>query len=502
MTIKNNAKRELEKSKEVIPVVYEVFKEELIQNEMEQYLRKVDDTIVMHYDPTNNQEYIIKTFLNAIFEHFKLEAPSIPVSISMGIAKVSLGISSLAFPVVAPLLSIVSAGITLYELDFNYQEKKNKEQLAVKILNKFKENEKLLETSEGLLLASISLLMEITYLHKIIINIENTESLKPIDIQFLRLYYSLFKDKPSRLQLGSMVPKSLRLSNGEAKSNLLTILNWNFKNSTELDTYTVKEEITDNMKQLAEFRWLLYRYKMAISMNAAANLDVVKEELFVGRGLILNQLISEINHVSSKDALLASKIQAPAGTGKTSLSLQLINQLNFELEDTEYIYTCFGGEYSSLEEGLCELRNSLQYLKLKLDSSIRTKLSRLIKYDTNERLKVFSELFDSAATTDSFLGMAATLLGLEINTVVDTVKTSIFASKDGLMALKDTVSGKVKSNSNIDIEKALHSSQINLTEIVELLVKEYIEIFKKLITRKVQKTLVWVVDDTQWMDYG
>lgn len=503
MTVNNVLINEIEQSMGKSPFVYEVFKGNLTQNEMEQYLNKIGDNIIVRYDANNNnQEYVITTFLNTVFEHFKLEAPSIPVSICMGMAKVSLGVSSLAFPIVAPLLSIVSAGITLYELDINYQERKNKEERAVKILNKFKENQKFLETSEGLLLASISLLMEITCLHKIIINIENTESLKPIDIQFLRLYYSLFKDKPSRLQIGNMVSKSLRLSNGEAKSDLLTILNWNFKNSNELDTYTVKEGISNDIKQLVEFRWLLYRYKMAAAMNTTTPLEVVNEDIFVGRGLVLKQLISEINQVGSEGILIASKIQAPAGTGKTSLSTQLVNQLNLELDNTEYIYTSFGGEHSTLKEGLCELRDSFQYLKLKLDSSVRTKLSRLIKFDKNERLKGLSELFDRTATTDSFLSMAATLLGLEINAVVDTVKTSIFASRDGLGALKDATSGKGNSPSQINIEQAVHTSQINLREVVEQLVQEYIGIFKNLITKKVKKTLVWVVDDTQWMDYG
>ncbi|OZQ85397.1 hypothetical protein CA598_20970 [Paenibacillus sp. VTT E-133291] len=486
------------------PFVFEVFKGDREHTENNLFLMRGEEDVVVRYDGNDQQEYLLAAFLKSAYERFKLEAPSISMALGMGMTKISLGISSLVFPVIAPILSIISAGITLHELDSDVQVKKNKEAYAVKVLKKLKENEEVLETPEGLLLASINLLIEISHLHKVVIHIEHAEKLKSIDIQFLRIFYSLYKDKLSKVQLDSMVPKSLRSSNGEAKSYLLTILHWNVDDAKELDHFTKKEDLSDDIKQLAEFRWFLYRYRMASSLQTTSPPLVVNHDIFIGREDLLQDLEEEIKRVRAERTFIASKIKAPAGTGKTSLSTQLINQIYSDLGEVEYIYTSFGGEYSELRESLYELRNTLQFLKLKIDPSIRKKIENLLKYDSNERLKLFADIFDGTATTDSFLSLVTSLLGIPINSVVDILKTSIFAAKDGIAAIKDTRSGKKKSSYQVDVNRMIQvsSSQVSLQEVIEQLVEEYIALLLTSLTEKNNKTLIWVVDDTQWMDLG
>ncbi|MEC3884827.1 hypothetical protein VKA52_13920 [Halobacillus sp. HZG1] len=483
-----------------LPKVFELFSEKNKAEQLFSSLKKSKGAITCTFDPLGleRDNFLLENLLHEIFDHYKLQAPSIGRVLSKSLTKISLGTSGLLFQPIAPVLSVFSAALTMFEL--SKREKISQEDTAIKILQRFSATQDKLGSVETMVLACTSLLLTLGHYNKIIVHIRNPEHLNSLDIQLLRTYYSLFKDYPSRLQAASFLPKELLTKEGQARSKFVVVLDWQSINSSlELDTYQKSEQNTGNTNEWAEFRWFLYRYGLAFQPNSTIPPVVIGDDVFVGRETIMNEIANDISIVQQEKAFLSRKIKATAGMGKTKIaSAILARTMAKKKSDIEYVYTGFSGEDSVAPTGLTEIRDTFTYLNLKLDQRLRVKLKSALLSEKSGIKKNFFQLFDHTSNLNSIVGGIMTMIGEQWSKPIELTKSGLFSLRDGFTGALSSSGRSIQFDQNIG--KYVVDNKEGLEELLDQQVKQFLTLFEKNLEGR--KSLLWIVDDSQWMDYA
>jgi tetratricopeptide (TPR) repeat protein len=487
---------DLENIPQDTPFVYEVYPDDN-REMLESYIENCSETtIVVTYDARINKELFCHFWITDVYNQFRLSPPEIKFKI----AEVSNSFAKLAFGIVDTVLSSTAPTTN------SYFEPKSSSPLEntthwnthdiTDILVKFRKASRDLQNGDVLILSAIRLLLEISIKRRIIFWIKNSQDLSITDLQFLRTYYGLFKDSTSRNKMKSSFGRGLFVGDSVV-SQVLTILDWSEWDPRQFNIKsTSRSEMAVN-----EFRWFLRRYGLVDDTELDGASQVISNDIFVGRRQILKSLINHLNNVAGGSGAESVLVKGPTGIGKTTLSREFMRHFNALSYHVVGLYSGFSGEHTDLSTGLPEIRAHINALRFELDSSFSHRIRRLLESDvgTNEKarnirnfirtfylhqediLTFFSNMISSSSFGETLSGFSLFLSAVEC-----------YKSLQELFVHKSPLKLRLLDDAREDAN----------WEFLDELVEEFVRLLSLIpvINGKPNKTIVWIVDDIQWMD--
>ncbi|SHK14638.1 tetratricopeptide repeat protein [Paramaledivibacter caminithermalis] len=495
-------KTELDKIRQDIPFIYELYPDDTREG-LKDYLEECSKnrSIIIEYDAKENKSFL-GYWINDVYKHYDQEAPDEIkdiIKIGVNITKVGIFTTSLLLGNGAPIiLSFLGGGITIGEKIAEKKIKNNsenrKEEIAANALKLFTKQRKNLLRPELLVLGGIRLLYELSKITRMVFHIKNPEYLSTLDIQFLRQYYNLFKDKSSRIRFSKEVEDYADKHTKEAKTHVLTIFDWKDEDPREWNDFVEKENLQNCMK----FRWFLRRYKMVDDLHGDILNQVVSEDVFVGRVKILDELKNDLRQALCEKTIKIRRIQGNSGMGKTTLAKKFINEIlsNNWVMPVTILQSSYSGENIKIRGGLTEIRSALNNLKLKTDISFKKEIKKKLieAYKTNANFWEYAkDKFSLGCDAESIitpvvemaggnLGLVGQIIGTAggINDIAQTLQTSL----DRFLRKRKPIVKADESTKSINI-------------IIDNLFRDFCNSCEK---NKMRNGLVWIIDDMQWMD--
>ena len=506
--------KKLQNAKKDIPYAFEIFPKEKKQYEgvLGTFLENAakNDSFVITY-PKDATESFLWHWIKSVYIHYEKDLPDLKDifgKLSINMLKVtSFVLASKFFPAITvantvthSILSgmsssqgIINATHTVYQKASYNKTKEEKEAIALKALTAFRDEAKFLHDHETFIIAAVRLLYDLSQSKDIIFLIEDMERLNLLDIQFLRMYYSLFKDKNSIVTLKESIEQKYKFTQ-EIASAILTICCWGEVNPIN---YKIGDEVEEHIEELLKFRRFLHRYRMIDNQYSKTKYNVIDPGIFIARGDILEILQTELNKVTTDRVPILRRVEGNSGMGKTSLINNFMKGLN--KEEVLTVYMGFSGESLDIKDAFTEMRSSLSKLKLELDPTIVQSILKVIKdksMKNEEKINRIKRVMNLSMDTESIM----TPIWKAIN---EDQGLGVIADSIGLIAtLKDTwrinqsrKSLFFKKEKKID---GFQDEQRSLENIFDELLGSFAEVFEK--AKELNKTILWAIDDIQWID--
>ncbi|WP_010200226.1 AAA family ATPase [Bacillus sp. m3-13] len=506
--------KELEYVKGDRPFVYELLGNEkaVHDKEMAVFLEKCANKkdLIISYK-ANSTESLLSHWIKVVYEHYQQELPKLHETIGRltlnaykissfilaskfvaGYAAANSVAHSIISGVTAPSTS-VSLGQMAYDKAKSNVEKRNNHEIAIKALNKFKEEVKYLNSAETCIIAAIRLLYDLSQTTQIIMLIENVESLQLSDIHFLKAYYSLFQDNKSIGILQDGIEKK-HLLKGAVKSKLLSIFCWDSLNPMEID---FNEKYEENTEEVIKFRWFLSRYHMLDNLESSLKHQVINSSVFIGRDDTLKTLESDVDTVSKNKAPIIRRVEGNSGMGKSTLARRFA--LGLDNRNVIAMQTNFSSENINIIESLTEIRSFLDHIRLELDPSIKERVIKVLKntqLKQEEKINQIRQIINFSTDAEVIITAIMKMLYDQSLGVIGETMALLGSIKDS-MELKKYQKGLFYKKEKV-FQAFDEQEQKTMEEIINELLESYINVLQR--AKQKSKTVVWMIDDLQWID--
>ncbi|WP_423798033.1 tetratricopeptide repeat protein [Neobacillus sp. SAB-20_R2A] len=494
--------RELKAIDSNYPFVYEIYDGDRKEG-LPEFIREVKnkEEIYISFD-AHAEHSLIHVIVRELYSFYQEEAPNLIDNlkkIGFGTTKISLFLSGklLTGGFIYLMAPWIGSLITVTQWTNKDEEKEEKHKLALKALKKFKEEEEHINQLDTLILAMTRLLFTLNYTKKIFVHIKHPENLNTIDLQFLITYYSLFKDQFSRTQIAQETGLFSVYDNIEATSPLVTILEWgNLKPRDSLaDSYFEDDMINPQLKL---WRWFLRRYKMVDDLYIKYIPDMPNsEDVFVGRHELISSLKDTFAIAKDISKPMIRTLAGNSGMGKSTIAKQFRDELlRVDAAKIHFVNTNYSSELIGVSKGLTEIRNAINKLNVKINPTFTRRIKNVLvgNEKVKEKVSSLSRLFNVSSDMESLLSPILSVKGASLGAIGEVI-SGVSAIKDSL-ELKNSFQDTTYNIASLNISNQENGNSIQ--EIIKGLTQDALKLLEKI--KENNETLVWIVDDFQWMD--